>query len=952
MLCLNCGTQLAEDNKYCYRCGVATGSGVNESFSLKISEDISDPPDGSDDHVNYHDGLRLRTRRAERKRRMSLGHVLVVIFLLGSIFFYLRYTGFVFHGTWKNNAGIKTLAAGSENHGSFTIGVKEDGTVIATGVNTYGQCDVSEWHGIIAVSASAIHSVGLREDGSVVAAGNNEWGQCDVSEWQDIIDVSAGAFCTIGLKEDGTVLMAGTFLASPEDLTDWSDIVSVAACTDHAIGIKADGTVVATGNNDRGQCDVSAWTDIACISTTETHTVGLKEDGTVVITGEYDSGAGDRIASWRNIVAVYAYFGQTWGLTSGGKLVHRGECYQWDRKQTLFFSPNRVSSWRNIVSLAIVDTHMVGLRRDGSVVAATPLTYQVNIYGECDVEDWTLRTETATRANEQAKIPILLDEIAGGGSVMEHASTARYSLVEAEKKYPEDFAILLGYVEKEYINRYGIAESTQIDTRAIFYNDSSVPSRVAVNVGVYGIAAGDFDADGTLEMILNYACLNDYPEIGTALGEYGFFCYSLLLDIERDRDTNETSVSEGRIGRQWLSYLNPYDSTMSEGPTEDIMTLFNMDGEPYFGLQHEMLDEEGVERNLNFAYAIIQITDDEAGRLNNTHALYMARTRYYTSEEYSEEGFWQTTVTRGDEEDIIYQKGRGYEPVTDRFTDFESALAELKRLAAEDGYLNPDIKSQEFLIYHFNSDMDVNAYEPNDGYLKISYQSDIDDSWMRYFSDQADTMTEIPRPGIDSDISFHKQADELTPYDVVVNAYQQYENVGFEAGYAGQIPDAVIENVESFYIDPNGMHFQYALEDLSGDTVPELIISLAVENFDRPQILEVYTIDAMEAVSLVYSSLKEDLSILTDNKICLSYYHWQGQSRFRYYEFTNEIELHFIEQIYVYYDESTDENVFGVNYNESDDFYNYETVTQEEFEAIRNKYAQEKSFDWRPLGDW
>ena len=85
---------------------------------------------------------------------------------------------------------------------------------MATGDNKYGQCNVSYWKDIIAVSAGSRHTVGLKKDGTVVATElkNSEYmnyGQCNVSHWKDIIAVSAGSWHTVGLKKDGTVVATG-----------------------------------------------------------------------------------------------------------------------------------------------------------------------------------------------------------------------------------------------------------------------------------------------------------------------------------------------------------------------------------------------------------------------------------------------------------------------------------------------------------------------------------------------------------------------------------------------------------------------------------------------------------------------------------------------------------------------------------------------------------------------
>ena len=82
----------------------------------------------------------------------------------------------------KRSVPIVAVAAGWEH----TVGLKADGTVVAAGENSYGQCDVSGWRDIVAVAAGDGHTVGLKSDGTVVAVGNNGSGQCDVSGWANI----------------------------------------------------------------------------------------------------------------------------------------------------------------------------------------------------------------------------------------------------------------------------------------------------------------------------------------------------------------------------------------------------------------------------------------------------------------------------------------------------------------------------------------------------------------------------------------------------------------------------------------------------------------------------------------------------------------------------------------------------------------------------------------------
>ena len=106
------------------------------------------------------------------------------------------------------------------------------------------------------------HTVALKADGTVMATGYNAYGECDVSDWKDVVDVSAGYNYTISLKANGTVVAAGYNEYGQCDVLDWVDIVSVSAGHNHTIGLKADGTLVATGSDRNRQCDVSDWTNI------------------------------------------------------------------------------------------------------------------------------------------------------------------------------------------------------------------------------------------------------------------------------------------------------------------------------------------------------------------------------------------------------------------------------------------------------------------------------------------------------------------------------------------------------------------------------------------------------------------------------------------------------------------------------------------------------------------
>ncbi len=80
---------------------------------------------------------------------------------------------------------------------------------------------MSGWSDIQQVSAGVGHTVGLKSDGTVVATGYNSNGQCDVVGWSDIKQASADYHHSIGLKSDGTAVAAGLEVALVNWDLDW-----------------------------------------------------------------------------------------------------------------------------------------------------------------------------------------------------------------------------------------------------------------------------------------------------------------------------------------------------------------------------------------------------------------------------------------------------------------------------------------------------------------------------------------------------------------------------------------------------------------------------------------------------------------------------------------------------------------------------------------------------------
>ena len=274
---------------------------------------------------------------------------------------------------WEEYRLHETLSAGN----GYTVGVFRDSRADSVGDERNGQGDISEWNGIMSVSAGENHTVGLRENGAVIGVGRNLNGLFGLnwSEWKDIVAVSAGDFYTAALRKDGRVLYVNNALPQntkppqppppPHYGFPWSDsdfVAISAGGAGHTVGLHANGTVEAIGNNAYGRCDVKGaeWNDIVAVSAGYEHTVGLHRNGTVIAVGFNDDGQCN-VGGWFNIVAISAGGYHTVGLDKDGNVYATGQNE---------YGQCDVSEWENVVAISAGWGHTVGLTREHSVLFA------------------------------------------------------------------------------------------------------------------------------------------------------------------------------------------------------------------------------------------------------------------------------------------------------------------------------------------------------------------------------------------------------------------------------------------------------------------------------------------------------------------------------------------------------------------------------------------------------
>ncbi len=252
-----------------------------------------------------------------------------------------------------------------------TVGLKADGTVVAVGENTDGQCNVSTWSDIKAIDCGAYHTVGLKVDGTVVAVGRNESGQLNVSEWTDIVAIACTDYDTLGLKADGTIVHTGYHAYSA--LTGWSDLASIAGGSYAAAAITQTGQMLSSHPSSRSESVRGA----VAVDVSTGYAVVLSADGTVLMTEKDGAGEdGEAKLPWTDVVAVSAASTGVVGLKADGTVVTH-----WFRERDAVDCSDIVDA----VAIAAGGTHTAVLKKDGTVI-----TRGRNDQGECGTELWNL----------------------------------------------------------------------------------------------------------------------------------------------------------------------------------------------------------------------------------------------------------------------------------------------------------------------------------------------------------------------------------------------------------------------------------------------------------------------------------------------------------------------------------------------------------------------------------
>jgi alpha-tubulin suppressor-like RCC1 family protein len=325
--------------------------------------------------------------------------------------------------------GIANVKAVS-GQGSFTIILKNDGTVWACGLNNYGQLgngtttnsltplQVNGLSDVKAISAGDAHSLALKNDGTVWAWGMNLNGPLgdntttdrllpvQVNGLSGVVAIAGGYRHSMALKNDGTVWGWGsntngqlgdgttTQRLLPVQVNGLSNVISIATGRYSGLALTNDGFVWAWGQNSNGQLGdgtttqrltpvrVSGIANVTNVGTGAAFSMALKDNGTV----------------W------------AWGSNSSGQLGNG--------TTTQSLLPVQVSNLSSVTFLAVGGAHALALKNDGNVSAWGDGSYGV-------LGDGTLLVNRLTPV-QVVNLPRAVSIAAGG----------RHSLAIAQNQSP------------------------------------------------------------------------------------------------------------------------------------------------------------------------------------------------------------------------------------------------------------------------------------------------------------------------------------------------------------------------------------------------------------------------------------------------------------------------------------------------------------------------------------
>ena len=167
-----------------------------------------------------------------------------------------------------------------------------------------------------------------------------------------------------------------------EEINEWENICGITFGRWFVAGLRKDSTAIGAGLNENLLNGMESWRDVKQIDSCYKTVVALFEDGTVGNTGEC---IWPSFEEWEDITEISCgLMNVAAGLKKDGTVVYGCDCKEDDEQEAHEKIREEIKDWKDITQVACGTHSVLGLKKDGTVVAAGD-----NRYGECTVDGWT-----------------------------------------------------------------------------------------------------------------------------------------------------------------------------------------------------------------------------------------------------------------------------------------------------------------------------------------------------------------------------------------------------------------------------------------------------------------------------------------------------------------------------------------------------------------------------------
>ena len=186
---------------------------------------------------------------------------------------------------------------------TFTVVLKKDGTVDSSGLLKKYADEIKEWSGIVEIAAGNGHIVALNQNGKVLCTGSNAYGQCEFDGYDNIRHIFAERNATIIVDNDGKAYVGGDFIGKSKfkTITGIEDI----AISDNIVAYIDDSKRITYYSSHGNYSEASMWRDIVDVAVGNEFIAGLDSEGNVYIDIDNYKIA-EEVATWKDIKAIDA----------------------------------------------------------------------------------------------------------------------------------------------------------------------------------------------------------------------------------------------------------------------------------------------------------------------------------------------------------------------------------------------------------------------------------------------------------------------------------------------------------------------------------------------------------------------------------------------------------------------------------------------------------------------